>query len=81
MGECSEADLKGYFAQYGTVEYIGIPIKRGKRANRGFVLFETVEQARRAFSGGFDHEQQGCRGHQIGTQSIRVALGSTKDSS
>ena len=80
IGSCSDADLKAYFTQYGTVEYVGVPNCNGKRGNRGFVIFCSVEEASKAFEAGVDDQgNPGRRRHQIGSQSIQVTQSMKKD--
>ncbi len=48
----TEAELGAYFAQYGKVEFVNIPVNRytGKARGFGFVTFLSKEDAERAMS-------------------------------
>ncbi|XP_072014937.1 uncharacterized protein [Amphiura filiformis] len=73
VAKCSEEDLQKYFIKYGTVDHVGVPIKHGKKSNRGYLLFVSPEQAKNAFLDGV--RQGDFSKHQIGTHLIRVSLG------
>ncbi|MBP9763871.1 MAG: RNA-binding protein [Gammaproteobacteria bacterium] len=48
----TEAELAAYFAQFGEVEFVNIPVNRytGKARGFGFVSFVSKEDAERAMS-------------------------------